>query len=86
MTIAAKPTTFGEFILSMDGVEHEKYYVDSGGLPVDAKGRSLHAYYSYPTEDLIIHVFPRHEWENADEPRTEEFSISQALQEAESAE
>ena len=78
--------SFGAFLMGLEELGHQEHYVDSGGLPVDANGRSLHAYYSYPTEDLIIHVFPRHEWENADEPRTEEFSISQALQEAESAE
>jgi len=63
-----------------DAMGHQEYHVDPGGLPVDANGRSLHAYYSYPADDLIIHVYPRHEWESADEMRTEVFSISQVLQ------
>ena len=72
--------SFGAFLTSLEELGHQKTYIDSGGLPVDADGRSLHAYYSYPADDLIIHVYPRHEWENADEMKTEAFSISQALQ------
>ena len=68
------------FLMALEELGHQEHCVDSGGLPVDADGRSLHAYYSYPADDLIIHVYPRHEWENADEMKTEAFSISQALQ------
>ena len=68
--------------MALEELGHQEHYVDSGGLPVDADGRSLHAYYSYPADDLIIHVYPRHEWESPGEMRTEEFSISQVPQEA----